>query len=115
MFSLPSTDHTLSALKKGHRYQQPLPAGSGDAWLLAHLAQHSQSPLVILCANPVDAHRLTDEIQLFAPQLKTCAFPDWETLAYDRFSPHEELIRSEEHTSELQSRGHLVCRLQPNK
>ncbi|HLS16746.1 MAG TPA: transcription-repair coupling factor [Paenalcaligenes sp.] len=92
MFSLPSTDHTLSALKKGHRYQQPLPAGSGDAWLLAHLAQHSQSPLVILCANPVDAHRLTDEIQLFAPQLKTCAFPDWETLAYDRFSPHEELI-----------------------
>src|SRR5690625_6684101 len=85
MFSLPSTDHTLLALKKGHRYQQPMPAGSGDAWLLAHLAQQSQSPLVILCANPVDAHRLTDEIQLFA--------------------------RSEEHTSELQSRGHLVCRL----
>src|SRR5690625_3016355 len=25
--------------------------------------------------------------------------------------PHVELIRSEEHTSELQSRGHLVCRL----
>src|SRR5207253_6349878 len=28
----------------------------------------------------------------------------------ERFSPHEE-DRSEEHTSELQSRGHLVCRL----
>src|SRR5207253_10631834 len=24
-------------------------------------------------------------------------------------------VRSEEHTSELQSRGHLVCRLQPEK
>lgn len=92
MFSLPSTAATLSALKKGQRYQQPLPAGSGDAWLLAHLALQSQDPLVILCAHPVDAHRLIDEIQLFAPQLKTCAFPDWETLAYDRFSPHEELI-----------------------
>src|SRR3712207_8523196 len=27
------------------------------------------------------------------------------------FSPGEELIRSEEHTSELQSRQYLVCRL----
>src|SRR5690625_5446053 len=26
-------------------------------------------------------------------------------------SPHESAARSEEHTSELQSRGHLVCRL----
>src|SRR5207253_6423808 len=26
-------------------------------------------------------------------------------------SPHEPVSRSEEHTSELQSRGHLVCRL----
>src|SRR5439155_24311636 len=25
--------------------------------------------------------------------------------------PRQELLRSEEHTSELQSRGHLVCRL----
>src|SRR5690625_6868119 len=25
--------------------------------------------------------------------------------------PHERTVRSEEHTSELQSRGHLVCRL----
>src|SRR5690625_6184786 len=28
-----------------------------------------------------------------------------------RISPISELPRSEEHTSELQSRGHLVCRL----
>src|SRR5690625_6192123 len=27
------------------------------------------------------------------------------------FQPHEYVMRSEEHTSELQSRGHLVCRL----
>src|SRR5690625_5702950 len=26
-------------------------------------------------------------------------------------TPHFEYVRSEEHTSELQSRGHLVCRL----
>src|SRR5690625_613353 len=92
MFSLVSTEKTLAALKKGHRFQQPMPAGSGDAWLLGHLALKSKQPLVVLCANPVDAHRLTDEIKLFAPNLNISAFPDWETLAYDRFSPHEELI-----------------------
>src|SRR5439155_9603452 len=27
----------------------------------------------------------------------------------------EQILRSEEHTSELQSRGHLVCRLLPEK
>src|SRR5690625_6937425 len=32
---------------------------------------------------------------------------DWRNL----FESKEYLIRSEEHTSELQSRGHLVCRL----
>src|SRR5207253_8980064 len=30
-------------------------------------------------------------------------------LSFDREAPHQ--ARSEEHTSELQSRGHLVCRL----
>src|SRR2546422_6811214 len=29
----------------------------------------------------------------------------------DRFTPHDPSVRSEEHTSELQSRLHLVCRL----
>src|SRR5215510_15993419 len=31
--------------------------------------------------------------------------------AYMWYAPYALLIRSEEHTSELQSRGHLVCRL----
>lgn len=92
MFSLSSTKNTLAALKKGQRFQQPRPAGSGDAWLLADLALQAKTPLVILCANPTDAHRLTDEVPLFAPDLRIRNFPDWETLAYDRFSPHEELI-----------------------
>src|SRR6266508_6007320 len=29
----------------------------------------------------------------------------------DRYPVRDEVVRSEEHTSELQSRGHLVCRL----
>lgn len=28
----------------------------------------------------------------FAPELRTALFPDWETLPYDTFSPHQDLI-----------------------
>src|SRR4029078_8752822 len=28
----------------------------------------------------------------FAPTLRVAVFPDWETLPYDTFSPHEDLI-----------------------
>lgn len=89
---LNSTTQTLQALKKGQRYQQPMPPGSGDACLIADLATHGQAPVAVFCAHPVDAQRLCDEILLFNPQLRVQAFPDWETLAYDRFSPHEDLI-----------------------
>ncbi len=43
-------------------------------------------------AEPADAQRLADEIPFFAPGLRVALFPDWETLPYDTFSPHEDLI-----------------------
>src|SRR5207253_4281846 len=36
---------------------------------------------------------------------------DWVTLSDGKEAGHQGGARSEEHTSELQSRGHLVCRL----
>src|SRR5205085_2550140 len=42
--------------------------------------------------EPADAQRLADEIAFFAPGLRSAVFPDWETLPYDTFSPHEDLI-----------------------
>ncbi len=92
--SLSSTGQVLKALKPGQRYTQALPPGSGDAWLIADLAAKSAKPLVIMCADPLDALRLADEIPLFAPTLRVRQFPDWETLAYDGFSPHEDLVSS---------------------
>lgn len=89
---LSSTAACLQSLKKGQRYQQPMPPGSGDAFLLADLAQCSPHTVVVFCADPVDEQRLTHELKLFAPELNIHAFPDWETLAYDSFSPHEDLI-----------------------
>lgn len=90
--NLPSLHQVISALKPGQRYTAPTPPGSGDAWYLAALALQAQRPLVILCADPLNAQRLYDEISLFAPDLRTRLLPDWETLPYDSFSPHQDLI-----------------------
>ena len=48
--------------------------------------------LVVLCADPSAAPRLQEEIPFFAPDLRVHVLPDWETLPYDQFSPHQDLV-----------------------
>jgi transcription-repair coupling factor (superfamily II helicase) len=67
-------------------------AGSADALALARLAQEDGRPLTLITATAVDAQRLVDEIQWFSPGLRVCLLPDWETLPYDQFSPHQDLV-----------------------
>jgi transcription-repair coupling factor (superfamily II helicase) len=66
-----------------------LPIGSADAYFLAR--QIGTTPLFILAASAQDAERLTEEIAWFAPEARVHRLPDWETLAYDRLSPHPDL------------------------
>src|SRR5512134_3443633 len=69
-------------------HRDPLPArrrytrlsGSADALALARPA------------TAQDAQRLLEEVAWFAPQLRVCLLPDWETLPYDQFSPHQDLV-----------------------
>ncbi|HXE19482.1 MAG TPA: transcription-repair coupling factor [Castellaniella sp.] len=89
---IPSVATTLAALKPGQRYAQPRPPGSGDACLLAALAREAGHTLAAFCADPLAAQRLADEIALFDPDLRVRFLPDWETLPYDSFSPHQDLI-----------------------
>jgi transcription-repair coupling factor (superfamily II helicase) len=65
--------------------------GSSDALALAQYAgQHA--PLVVITANALAAQRLVEEIPFFAPELRVHLLPDWETLPYDHFSPHQDLV-----------------------
>jgi transcription-repair coupling factor (superfamily II helicase) len=89
---VPATASILASLKAGNRYAHPRPPGSGDAWLLADLARQSGKPLIVLTADPLEAQRLAEEVHLFAPDLRVRQLPDWETLPYDAFSPHQDLI-----------------------
>ncbi|NOT18971.1 MAG: transcription-repair coupling factor [Sideroxydans sp.] len=65
--------------------------GSSDALALAQYAA-SHSPLVVIAANALEAQRLVEEIPFFGPKLRVHLLPDWETLPYDHFSPHQDLI-----------------------
>ncbi|GAA4003850.1 transcription-repair coupling factor [Comamonas faecalis] len=73
----------------------PQPTGSGDALLLSRLGRQQAGvgrTTAIVCADAADARRLIDELAFFAPELRCALFPDWETLPYDNFSPHQDLI-----------------------
>ncbi len=48
--------------------------------------------LVVITSNAFEAQRLLEEIPYFAPDLKVNLLPDWETLPFDVFSPHPDLI-----------------------
>ncbi len=85
----------LPRLKPGHRFTVARPPGSADALLLARqaVADKAQRRLtVIVTAQAADAQRLIEEIGFFAPEVRAAVFPDWETLPYDTFSPHQDLI-----------------------
>ncbi|HEX2825459.1 MAG TPA: transcription-repair coupling factor [Burkholderiales bacterium] len=71
-------------------YTAPL-HGSSDALAIATLAARAR-PLLVVTENAWDAQRLIDEIPYFEPKLKVHLFPDWETLPYDHFSPHSDLV-----------------------
>jgi len=66
-------------------------AGSGDALALARLAR-TCAPLAVITASAAAAQRLTEEIAWFDPKLRVLMLPDWETLPYDGFSPHHDLV-----------------------
>ncbi|MFT6590171.1 MAG: transcription-repair coupling factor (superfamily II helicase), partial [Rhodoferax sp.] len=85
----------LPKLLPGKRFNLPRPIGSADALLLAQLGLREKSLgklTAIVTANATDAQRLIDEMAFFAPDLRCVLFPDWETLPYDAFSPHQDLI-----------------------
>ena len=86
----------LPDIAPGKRFTLPRPPGSADALLLARFAEaeraKGRSMVGVITADPGDSQRLADEIVFFAPSLRVAVFPDWETLPYDTFSPHEDLI-----------------------
>jgi transcription-repair coupling factor (superfamily II helicase) len=75
-------------------------AGSADALAIARLfaggpvsrPDQRPAPVTLISAGAQEAQRLAEEIAWFEPSLRVCLLPDWETLPYDSFSPHQDLV-----------------------
>lgn len=94
-FFPPKVTMDLPKLTAAQRFAWHRPPGSADALMLSALAQREKrlgKVMAIVVSDPADAQRLLDEISFFDPDLRCVQFPDWETLPYDSFSPHQDLI-----------------------
>ncbi len=84
-FLLPSADKPR--VRWGQLY------GSAMALKLAEAAQMLDAPLLVLAANARELSRLEDELRVFLPSsLPLLSIPGWETLPYDLFAPHPDII-----------------------
>lgn len=85
-------------------WQPPQPANTPQSWSGLPLSAQSlaiscfarQHPgwTIVIAASTLQAQQLLEEITYFIDDtnLPIWLFPDWETLAYDAFSPHEDII-----------------------
>ncbi|MDH3761430.1 MAG: transcription-repair coupling factor [Gammaproteobacteria bacterium] len=67
--------------------------GSSRGLLLSEQVSLHPGLSVIVCSDMADAEQLEQEIRFFSRDLPTVyRFPDLETLPYDQFSPHQDII-----------------------
>lgn len=125
-------------------FNPPLPAGTQQAshWqpafgsatslALANAAANSDGPLLLICQDNESADQFKRELRYFCSKLPgrsdplpVFSLPDWETLPYDNFSPHQDIVSDRlstlYHLPELQrgivvtSIGSLMHRLPPQR
>ncbi|MHB1059660.1 MAG: transcription-repair coupling factor family protein, partial [Rhodanobacter sp.] len=89
--SSPIKHPPLPTTPKQRRYWTP-PHGSSRALLIAEAARSHEGLLVAVTRDTQRAQALEAELKIFAGGLPVLHFPDWETLPYDVFSPHPEIV-----------------------
>ena len=85
-----TTQLTLKAGFKNHIKAQNL---SHKAKSIVDIARQTQAPLLYVAASATELNELEDNIRFFCNEtLPVLRFADWETLPYDSFSPHQDII-----------------------
>ncbi|NNM58685.1 MAG: transcription-repair coupling factor [Legionellales bacterium] len=88
LFTLSLPTHAGEPIQYGQLF------GSSIALALAEVLGKSQQSALIICQDTLAAQRIENELAFFIPDQKSriMSFPDWETLPYDSFSPHQDII-----------------------
>lgn len=82
---------SLPKTNKQSQYWQNL-HGSAPALAIAKACEQNKQPMLVICDNTAAAHQLEDELRFFLDQTEIVHLADWETLPYDNFSPHQDII-----------------------
>lgn len=87
--------HTLNLPERpgDHRHTGNL-VGCADSAYIAEVASQQTGTVLVITDGPTELDRLASELAVFRGQdsWDILTFPDWETLPYDNFSPHEDII-----------------------
>lgn len=96
-------ENLTTVMPEQYRYTLPVKAGeqrllgeltgAACATLVAEIAERHAGPVVLIAPDMQNALRLHDEISQFTDQM-VMNLADWETLPYDSFSPHQDIISS---------------------
>lgn len=70
-------------------------AGAAAGIYLSQATERLDGPLLFLAPDAASAERAELELRFFLPrEVPLLTFPGYETLPYDRFSPHPDIISS---------------------
>ncbi|MDZ7753916.1 MAG: transcription-repair coupling factor [Gammaproteobacteria bacterium] len=81
--------------RAGHPVHWSRLYGGAGGLAIARAAAEHNGPLLVVAPDSLAAARLEAEIRFFGDaddDLPVLHFPDWETLPYDPFSPHQDII-----------------------
>ena len=91
--SMPEQYRYSLPVKAGDQRQLGELTGAACATLVAEMAERHGGPVVLIAPDMQNALRLNDEIRQFTDSM-VAGLADWETLPYDSFSPHQDIISS---------------------
>ncbi len=69
--------------------------GAGVGWAISQIDQRHSGPVLIVAPDNQTALQLELDLRFYneaRPNAPISSFPDWETLPYDTFSPHQDII-----------------------
>ncbi len=85
--------HPTLPSNSGHQISWFLPHGASLALALSNAMSNTNQPFLIIAPDNLTSSHLLDELAFFTGNNDNVLhFPDWETLPYDHFSPHQDII-----------------------
>jgi len=96
--TLSTPNHPLPLLPKaGQRraYWRAPASASALAWTILDVARTHDGPVLIVARDSHSAHQLETDLSTLTAHdesMPVLPFPDWETLPYDQFSPHPDIV-----------------------